>query len=103
MYVYNADSRTLHKFLNENLKVIVGIYEENCPISALFLGMLRQLRKTIKKDDIILMISKHEYMKAFNLSNIKICPKIILFKEGCAEKTIEGFKNYRQISETLTA
>ena len=45
MYLYVLDQKSFNKLNKENNTVIIGVYEENCTISMLFKGMMRQLLK----------------------------------------------------------
>ena len=50
MYLYVLDQKSFNKLNKENNTVIIGVYEENCTISMLFKGMMRQLRKVMSRD-----------------------------------------------------
>ena len=49
MYLYVLDQKSFNKLNKENNTVIIGVYEENCTISMLFKGMMRQLRKVMSE------------------------------------------------------
>lgn len=74
---------------------------ENCTISMLFKGMMRQLRKVMSRDIVFGIMEKHEYEKTFHLNSVKIYPKIVLFKNGEKIKVIDGFQNYQNVYEQL--
>ena len=97
MYLYVLDQKSFNKLNKENNTVIIGVYEENCTISMLFKGMMRQLRKVMSRDIVFGIMEKHEYEKTFHLNSVKIYPKIVLFKNGEKIKVIDGFQNYLHI------
>lgn len=103
MYVYYADSETIDKYLVENKNVIVGIFQERCEISNLFIGMLRQLRKVINRYDIIVMITKEEYQKRFEDLKYKVMPRIDVYQNQKIRLSLEGFKNYKQVYDLICA
>lgn len=101
MYLYVLDQKSFNKLNKENNTVIIGVYEENCTISMLFKGMMRQLRKVMSRDIAFGIMEKHEYEKTFHLNSVKIYPKIVLFKNGEKIKVIDGFQNYQNVYEQL--
>ena len=80
MYLYVLDQKSFNKLNKENNTVIIGVYEENCTISMLFKGMMRQLRKVMSRDIVFGIMEKHEGEKI---------------------KVIDGFQNYQNVYEQL--
>lgn len=80
MYLYVLDQKSFNKLNKENNTVIIGVYEENCTISMLFKGMMRQLRKVMSRDIVFGIMEKHEYEKTFHLNSVKYILKLCYLK-----------------------
>lgn len=99
MNLIMLDYNSYCELVKKKNDIVLGVFNENCDISKLFIGILGQLSRELNKSEVY-MIEKTIFQK-LNKDYIDILPQTLKIKHQKIENISYGFKSINIIKKEL--